>query len=552
MWQKGWRDRTWLELDRPWDVIVIGGGITGAGILREATRVGLRALLLEAQDFASGTSSRSSKLVHGGLRYLGNGQIKTTVAAVHERERLLKEAKGLINPLGFLYVSYAGDRLPLWALGLGLIVYDLLGLHWGHKRYDPAGLARLAPTIKQSNLKGGYRYFDAVTDDARLVLRIIRESVRAGGLALNYAPVQKVLRRNDGQVCGVAIQDDCEEGIGRTSEILAKVVVNATGASADRLRSNVGGRPRLRSLRGSHLIFPADKFPILRAISYSHPVDGRPVFAIPWEGVTLFGTTDVDHGSASILEPVISSCELDYLLMAVAYAFPSLELTPADIQATLTGIRAVVNTGKSEPSRESREHAIWTEEGLLTVTGGKLTTFRVMALEALRAVRSKFASKPSFRGQIVFDDPLDSSKLAGLAPGERLRLMGRYGWEAPSLAAAAHPGELMPVDENLGSLALWAELRWAARAEGVVHLDDLLLRRVRLGLILPEGGLPLMDQIRVIVQPELGWDDRRWQREVAAYAQRWCSQHQPTQSNLSNALRAKYTGRGEPSMPSRL
>jgi glycerol-3-phosphate dehydrogenase len=538
MWRKGWRDRAWVELDSPWDVVVIGGGVTGAGILREATRVGLRTLLLEARDFASGTSSRSSKLVHGGLRYLRNGQVRTTVAAVHERERLLREGKGLINPLGFLYVSYEGDRTPLWVFGLGLVVYDLLGLHWGHKRYDPAGLARLAPAIRQSNLKGGYRYFDAVTDDARLVLRIIREGVRAGGLALNYAQVQEVLRRKDGRVCGVAVQDSCEEGNGRTKEILAKVVVNATGASADRVRSNVDGEPRLRRLRGSHLIFPAGKFPLLRAICYSHPVDGRPVFAIPWEGVTLFGTTDVDHGPAGVFEPVISDCELDYLMTAVNHVFPSFELTQADIQATLSGIRAVVNTGKSEPSKESREHAIWMEEGLLTVTGGKLTTFRVMAFEALRAVRSNFSGKPSFRSQSVFDQPLDSSELAGLAPGERLRLMGRYGWEAPSLVSAAHPGELMPVDENLGSLALWAELRWAARAEGVVHLDDLLLRRVRLGLLLPEGGMPLMDRIRDIVQPELGWDDRRWRAEVAAYAQLWCKQHQPAQSCLSRALKA--------------
>jgi glycerol-3-phosphate dehydrogenase len=534
MWVKGWRERVWAELDRPWDIVVIGGGITGAGILREAVRAGLDTLLLEAQDFAHGTSSRSSKLVHGGLRYLRNGQIKTTIASVHERERLLQEGKGLVNPLGFLYVGFDGDKLPLWALGLGLAAYDILGLRWGHKRYGPSGLAKLAPEVNQSGLKGGYRYFDAQTDDARLVLRLIREGVHAGGQALNYARVETLLKRKDGRVCGVVARDVSGAGGGRTKEVVAKVVVNATGADADRLRKQVGGGARLRRLRGSHLLFQAKALPLRRAISFSHPSDGRPVFAIPWEGVTLLGTTDVDHSSAGQDEPAISWPELDYLITAATHAFPGFGLTQDKVQATFSGVRAVVDTGKADPSKESREHVLWVENGLLTVTGGKLTTFRVMALDALRAVRPQLAGKSRFQGERALDPADDLSELTALAPWQRLRLSGRYGHDAPSLAAAAGGGELTPIDESFGGRALWAELRWAARAEGVVHLDDLLLRRVRLGLLLPQGAMAWMDRIRSIVQPELGWDDERWSAEVAEYARRWRSSYYLPQTSIES------------------
>ena len=242
MWQRGWRDRVWAGLDQEWDIIIIGGGITGAGVLREAVRAGQRALLIEAQDFASGTSSRSSKLVHGGLRYLRNGQISTTISSVHERERLLREGRGLVTPLGFIYAGFSGDTMPLWALGLGLAVYDFLGLRRGHKRYDPPGLTALAPGLRTADLVGGYRYFDAQTDDARLVLRIIREAVRAGGQALNYASAQQVLRRADGRVCGVAVADVADQGCERTAEAMAPVsdcVVCAAATWFFRLRSSL-------------------------------------------------------------------------------------------------------------------------------------------------------------------------------------------------------------------------------------------------------------------------------------------------------------------------
>jgi glycerol-3-phosphate dehydrogenase len=209
-----------------------------------------------------------------------------------------------------------------------------------------------------------------------------------------------------------------------------------------------------------------------------------------------------------------------YLLQAVEYAFPSSGLRRGDVRSSLAGIRAVVDTGKADPSKESREYVLWDERGLLTASGGKLTTFRLMAHAALRAVRHRLPSHPHLDARRrVLEPPPPEACVGHDVPAEAcLRLVGRYGVEAPLLVAAAADGELTPVD---GGVTLWAEVRWAARAEGVVHLDDLLLRRARLGLLASEGGLPLLGPLRAIAQPELGWSDARWAQEAADYALRW-------------------------------
>jgi glycerol-3-phosphate dehydrogenase len=520
MWTTGWRDRVWADLQGPWDLIVIGGGITGAGILQEAARAGLRVLLLEAHDFAAGTSSRSSKLVHGGLRYLKNGEIKLTLESVHERERLLREGRGLVNSLGFLLPSYTGDRPPGWVYGLGLIVYDLLAMHWTHRHYDAMDMHDLCPALREDGLQGGYRYFDAQTDDARLVLRVIGAGQAVGGTALNYARVVDLLRNKAGRVCGVVVRDEAPAGGGRTAEVKAGAVISAVGAWADDLRAQAGAGQRLRPLRGSHLVFPLARLPLRRAVGFMHPRDRRAIFAVPWDGVLLVGTTDVDQGPRVPVDAAIDAGEVEYLFDALAYAFPGADLGPADVQATLAGVRPVVDTGQADPSRESREYVLWRENGLLTVTGGKLTTFRLMAHDALEAVRRDLPE--GARERLDVRAPLLKTPMLrqpdGLDPATALRLIGRYGADAPELLAAAGPGELEPIG---GSIALWAQLRWAARAEGVVHLDDLLLRRVRLGLLLPGGGLCEMERIRAIVQPELGWSDERWTQEVGCYERLW-------------------------------
>jgi len=534
MWSKGWRDLLWSDLDRKWDILVIGGGITGAGILREAVRAGFKTLLVEARDFASGTSSRSSKLVHGGFRYLQNAQLRMTYESVRERERLLKEGRGLINPLGFLFTSYEHDRHPSWLIGLGLTFYDLLGLKWGHRHYPKEGILERAPLLEAEGLRGGYRYFDAQTDDARLVLRVIREAVKDGGAALNYARADGLLTTAAGKVSGVVLRDQDPDGRGRETEVQAGVVINATGAWADELRCGVCDGPSLRRLRGSHLVFPSSRLPLTRAISMQHPDDRRYVFALPWEGVTLIGTTDVDHEPPMECEPVISPQEIEYLLHFARRAFPDQNLEPEDIQATFAGVRPVVGTGKADPSKESREHVLWCENGLITVTGGKLTTFRLMAHDALRVAGQMLSGKPEFNKENRCLDPPPVKAIfqaaCELSPALRLRLSGRYGSEAPEVISAAGENELTTIR---GTQALWAELRWAARSEGVIHLEDLLLRRLRLGLLLPHGGLDDLQEIREIAQPELGWDDARWMREARLYTELWQQcYHIPVRSQL--------------------
>jgi glycerol-3-phosphate dehydrogenase len=252
--------------------------------------------------------------------------------------------------------------------------------------------------------------------------------------------------------------------------------------------------------------------------------------AIPWEGVILFGTTDVDHKFNLQTDPSISSSEAGYLLEALQFVFPKQEFTIGDVISTFSGLRPVINTGKTDPSRESREHAIWDENGLLTVSGGKLTTFRIMARDALRAAQR-------YLGQISFDphtpvldslprevEPLFANSC--LPAAQQLRLIARYGPQSarlfnpdPSSNASYAFGmnlELIP-----STPYIWAELQQAARAEGIVHLDDLLLRRVRLGLLLPDGGMKMLTRIRAFVQPELGWDDARWEKEAREYAELW-------------------------------
>jgi glycerol-3-phosphate dehydrogenase len=523
-WNAAQREATWNSLgDQEWDILIVGGGITGAGILREAARLKFRALLVEQRDFAWGTSSRSSKLVHGGLRYLKTGQVGLTRASVQGREQLLAEGPGLVDPLGFLLAQYEGDGATAGRLvyGAGLTIYDLLALQWSHRYYSPQDFQMLAPYISPTGLRGGFQYQDAQTDDARLVLRVIREAVADGGAALNYVRAEELIGDDgNGWPGGLRLRDVLTDS---QTEVRARVIINATGAWADTLRVQVGEEVRIRPLRGSHLIFPAWRFPVAQAVSFMHPLDGRPVFAFPWEGVTLVGTTDVDCPPPLDEDPAITADEVAYLMAAVTAHFPALELTLDDIVATFAGIRPVIGSGKVDPSEESRDHVIWAENGLLTVTGGKLTTFRQIARQALQQVCERLdGPDDDSRLARLHDDtplfaPIENSALPANLPDEtRRRLLGRYGADTADLVAAAAPGELELIP---GTPAVWAELRWAARAEAVAHLDDLLLRRVRLGLWLPRGGDDLLPRLRVIVQPELGWDDQRWEAEEIAYRQ---------------------------------
>ncbi|MES2949756.1 MAG: glycerol-3-phosphate dehydrogenase/oxidase [Pseudomonadota bacterium] len=508
---------------QPWDIIVIGGGITGAGILLEAARRGLRALLVEQRDFAWGTSSRSSKLVHGGLRYLKEGKLGLTRDSVRERQNLMHEAAGLVDPQSFAFADYKGRKPGRWLFQLGLAIYDWMAGLRGRHYFSVNEFLMLAPNISRTDLKGGLCYVDAKTDDARLVLRVLQEARILGGVAINYVAAQQLLRGADGVVNGVLLKD----AVGyETYAVHAKVVINATGAWADKLRQQQGAAPKLRPLRGSHLVLPAWRLPVAQAISLMHPEDGRPVFAFPWEGATLVGTTDIDHSGDLQTEATITPAEMRYLLVALHFQFPQLQLTQDDVVASYAGVRPVIDTGKTDPSKEGREHAVWMEQGLLTVTGGKLTTFRLIALDALKQVEPLLPHQraPAQDGPVLGR----SGTLVqnpGLRTQQRQRLQGHYGAQASAVVAAAQDGELNTIP---GTETLWVELRWAARHEAVVHLQDLLLRRTRLGLLLRGGGVEHLPRIRAMCQGELGWDDTRWESEQAAYLALWQQHYSPT------------------------
>ncbi|WP_417568145.1 FAD-dependent oxidoreductase [Marinobacter sp.] len=500
--------------DTGFDVVVIGGGITGAGVAREAAGSGLRTLLVEQKDFSWGTSSRSSKMVHGGLRYLGSGHYGLTRDAVRERERLMAEAPGLIDPLRFIMPHFKGQFPGPRLFQLLLRVYDFIAQSPSRHFLSPAQSELWVPGLTRENLAGASGFTDAVTDDSRLVQRLIAEARRDGAICLNYTRAQEVQRSN-GMVCGLIIQP--EEGASPIT-VSAPLVINATGAWADLLQTgeNGSGSMKIRPLRGSHLVLPWARLPVSCSVSLFHPQDRRPVFAFPWQGTTVLGTTDLDHEGNLDQEPVISEAETDYLLQIASRLFPASHISRSDILSTWAGVRPVVTdgTGKS-PSRENREHALREDRGLISIAGGKLTTFRVIAREALKQGLGEKAHSILRPGsQSVFTAPRELERPEQVGHQTWQRLQGLYG---PDLDQVIASGALEPVVPDHPWDLLWAELLWACRAEDVRHLDDLLLRKTRLGLILPEGGKALLPDIKCRCQAILDWDDQRWADEEARY-----------------------------------
>ncbi|HUE94865.1 glycerol-3-phosphate dehydrogenase/oxidase [Pseudomonas sp.] len=514
-WNAAWREQALPELAaRDWDLIVVGGGISGAGILREAARRGWKCLLLEQRDFAWGTSSRSSKMVHGGLRYIAKGQFGLTRDSVRERQRLLQEAPGLVDPLSFIMAHYQGGFPGPRVFGGLLALYDALAGKRNHLYYPLQQLRYLAPGLKEDGLLGGTRFFDAVTDDARLVQRVLDEARAEGGEALNGMRVAE-LRREGGQVSGL-LAEDAETG--KLYRFNCRVVAQATGAWADQLRLKTG-LEHIRPLRGSHLLLPAWRLPVAHAFSFMHAADKRPVFVFPWEGATVIGTTDLDHPAPLAEEARISPDEVTYLLDACAQQFPAAEIKAADVLSTWAGVRPVVSDGSEgrKPSDEKREHALWVEPGCVALAGGKLTTFRLLALEVLQACAPMVGRIVDDQGAATFA-AVPSEPMPTLSPAQQKRLIGRYGRALPQLLALL---EELGVEQVAGTNTLWAELAWAAEQELVLHLDDLLLRRTRLGLLLAQGAAAELPRIRALCQARLGWSDTRWQQEEVDYLALW-------------------------------
>ena len=524
-----------------WDMLIIGGGITGAGIAREAARRDLAVLLIEQKDFAWGTSSRSSKMVHGGLRYIASGDYKTTLLSVRERERMLSEASGLVNEMHYVMPHYKGKFPPPWIFNTLLRVYDRLAGKRYFTYFKREAFLSLNPHIKKDKFLGASQFSDAVTDDSRLVMRVLDEAINDGAQAINYLKAESLITNEQGLVVGATLKDTSSEDNAHTNaqsyDVYAKVVVSATGAWADTLRMQASKQTeqsfhkQIRPSRGSHLVVSKERLPIKQAYTFLHPVDKRAVFVFPWENRTVLGTTDLDHPPLDDSEVGITNEEVDYLLAATNDLFSEADLNREDVISTWAGVRPLISEGgdgkRVSPSKEKRDHSVWLDNNLVTVSGGKLTTFRLIALDVLEKCQEVLALDKSviqsqtINGDHVFSDTTPSNpKFSTLPKDLQQRLQGFYGLQLDTLLELAHDEDLAYVTD---SNTIWAEIRFAARHEQVIHLDDLLLRRTRLGLILPHGAMtPLIStRLKQICQQELGWDEQKWQQEVARYQDLW-------------------------------
>ena len=523
---------------KPWDMLIIGGGITGAGIAREAARRGLKVLLIEQKDFAWGTSSRSSKMVHGGLRYIASGDYKTTLLSVRERERMLTEASGLVNEMHYVMPHYKGKFPPPWIFNTLLRVYDRLAGKRYFTYFKREAFLSLNPDIKQDKFLGASQFSDAVTDDSRLVMRVLDEAIHDGAHAINYLKAESLITNEQGLVVGATLKDTAEaDNSAQTYDVYAKVVVSATGAWADTLRMQASAQTeqsfhkQIRPSRGSHLVVSQERLPIQQAYTFLHPADKRAVFVFPWENRTVLGTTDLDHPALDDSEVGITNEEVDYLLAATNDLFNDAALKREDVISTWAGVRPLISEGgdgkRVSPSKEKRDHSVWLDNNLVTVSGGKLTTFRLIALDVLEKCREVLAlDKSVIQNQTLNDDHVFSNtaptntKFFTLPKALQQRLKGFYGRQLDTLLELAHEDDLAYVTD---SNTIWAEIRFAARHEQVIHLDDLLLRRTRLGLILPHGAMtPLISaRLKQICQQELGWDEQKWQQEAQRYQDLW-------------------------------
>ena len=538
-----------LARSEAWDMLIIGGGITGAGIAREAARRGLAVLLIEQKDFAWGTSSRSSKMVHGGLRYIASGDYKTTLLSVRERERLLNEAGGLVNEMHYIMPHYKGKFPPPWIFNTLLRVYDKLAGKRYFKYFKKDAFLSLNPHIKQDKFLGASQFSDAVTDDSRLVMRVLDEAVNDGAHAINYLKAASLITNEQGLVVGATLEDTASQNSSHTYDIRAKVVVSATGAWADTLRMQARQQTeqdfhkQIRPSRGSHLVVSQQRLPIHQAYTFLHPDDKRAVFVFPWENRTILGTTDLDHPPLGDEEVGITSAEVDYLLAATNALFDDAKLDKEDVISTWAGVRPLISDSgdgkRVSPSKEKRDHSVWLDNNLVTVSGGKLTTFRLIALDVLKTCQKVLALdgmtledhatndvKHNVENNTPYSDKVFSNqtptnpKFATLPASLQQRLQGFYGLQLDALLELAHDDDLAYVTD---SNTIWAEIRFATHYEQVIHLDDLLLRRTRLGLILPQGAMtPLISaRLKQICQQELGWDEQKWQQEVERYTDLW-------------------------------
>jgi len=522
MFPPSWRRASLDSLEDGFDLVVIGGGITGCGVTLDAAQRGLRVLLVERGDIASGTSSRSSKLIHGGLRYLKQMQFRITRLACRERDRMLRLSPHLVHPVRFLYPASHGDHTPGWQVDLGLWMYDRLTARpEKHTQLDLAEVSELVPNLGTEGLDRVLAYTDAMADDARLTLAVAATAHAYGAGVLTRCEAVEALRDASGRVSRLVVRD---LETGATHHVDARLVVNAGGVWTDTVRECLGleGR-RVRPSRGIHLILPSDLVPIPVAVSLPSPDDGRPVFFVPHPGGVLLGTTDIYH-EGGLDDPRPTEEEVGYLLRAARTAFPGRGINRDRVRGTFAGLRPILDIHADDPSEASREEDIWEEDGVLTVSGGKLTTWRSTAEEAVDEAVSRLPDEVTrYVGRCM----TKGTPLAGLAPrdlpqrlqsalgldpaiaGGMARRLGALAWPATQLARSK--SELRPIRSDLDLCA--AEVRAHCRWGAVLHLEDLLLRRVRLGMWDPETAAALPPALRPVLRRELGWSYKDWQRE---------------------------------------
>ncbi len=500
-----------------WDIAVVGGGATGLGTALEAVSRGYRTILLEAYDFAKGTSSRSTKLVHGGVRYLQQGNLKLVLEALRERGRILRNAPHLAHRRAFVVPAYAGWELPYY--GIGLTLYDLLAGRKGLGRSRLLSSGRVCealPGVRQTGLKGGILYYDGQFDDARLAIAILRTVLDLGGVALNYAPVTRLLKRN-GVVSGVVAEDS---ETGTPFEIGAKVVINATGIFSDTIRrlDESQAAPIIRASQGTHVVLPRSFLPGESALMVPRTSDGRVLFAIPWHGRVVVGTTD-DPVAEPAVEPRAMPQEKRFLIDHIE-RFLGRRPEPDEICSVWSGQRPLVQRGHaSNTAALSRDHMILISDSkLVTITGGKWTTYRKMAedtidraapLGGLPAVSSRTAELR------LHGCPKNRGRSVDLAPTTEWEEV--YGTDLPLLhdltKENAQSGELL--DARLPFRR--SEVLWAVRHEMARSVEDVLARRTRALFLDARASIDAAPITARLMAQELGRDAGWERKQVAAF-----------------------------------
>jgi glycerol-3-phosphate dehydrogenase len=526
------------------EVVVIGGGITGAGVALDAASRGYSVALLERGDYALGTSSRSSKMVHGGLRYLQNFDLGLVREALLERQLMVQLAPHLVYPTPFLVASFGEDRRDR-KVGLGLNMYDVMAttrvgrnrremrsshaadedFYWSpdrHRTIDRADVLEMVPALAGREPNDAYLFYDCQTDDVRLVLTVLGEAERFGAISLNGAEVTEVLTEN-GRAAGVAF---VEAGSGQRLEVRADNVVNATGVWADRIRPEVVEEedvPRIAPSRGTHLLLDAADLPMGRAACIVPAGEGRMIFSLPWYGRTLVGTTDNDY-DGDITVPRPAEADVEYLLEAVNTYFGT-ALTDSDLVGAYAGVRPLISSGDPRKSVDiSRKAELYeTSSGMLTITGGKLTTWRRMAKQTVdRMVERGGRDAPCHTAEIPLGmeaRPSDLQGPEGVGEEALSQLAFRYGHAARKVLALAAERSELAAPIVPGRPDLLAEVVVAARHEQARSVADVLLRRTRLGL-LAAPQLRDAESVRpvaAVLGEELGWPEG----EVEAAAEAW-------------------------------